>query len=330
MLLQGRPVGCEDFHLRECTSGMNLTRMSGLPSKSEPDRLWWIRLGFYLVAAVILITLGTGGFTSGGSPFGKVAGHWHFFLIGILAATVANSTGAGGGIIFLPVFTLLGLSVTESLATSLAIQCFGMTAGGLSWLRHLKKGAIVDAQSKGFRLILLVGASTSLVGLRIAQELFPNPDWNIEWFFSLFSLVVGFAIFVRTLNGGEGNRGRDDVIRLGEWGGLALSGLIGGAITAWLSIGVGEVLAIYLLALRFRVNLAVAVAVCVTSITAIAGVPFYIGKSAIVLEVLVFAAPGALIGGTLARRLAIYLGARRLKLGMAGWIILTAIVYLIV
>jgi uncharacterized membrane protein YfcA len=48
------------------------------------------------------------------------------------------------------------------------------------------------------------------------------------------------------------------------------------------------------------------------------------------LEVLVFAAPGALIGGTLARRLAIYLGARRLKLGMAGWIILTAIVYLIV
>ena len=96
-----------------------------------------------------------------------------------------------------------------------------------------------------------------------------------------------------------------------------------------MSIGVGEILAIYLLALRFRVNFAVAVAVCVTSITVITGVPFYFGKSVIVLEVVVFAAPGALIGGTFAKRLAIYLGARRLKLGMAGWILLTAVIHLI-
>ena len=309
---------------------MNLARMSGLSSNSETDRLFWLRVGFYLVAAVILGTLGMNGAGQDGAPFGKVGDHWHFFLIGVLAATVANSTGAGGGIVFLPVFTLLGLSVTESLATSLAIQCFGMTAGGLSWLQHLKKGAIVDAQSKSFRQILLVAAAGSLLGLRMAQELLPDPGWNIEYLFSVFSLVVGLTIFLRTLKGADVNGGREDGMRLVEFTGLAVSGVFGGAITAWLSIGVGEVLAIYLLALRFRINLAVAVAVCVTSLTVITGVPFYFGKSAIVLEVLVFAAPGALIGGTLAKHLAIFLGAKRLKLGMAAWIILTAIVYLIV
>lgn len=309
---------------------MSLTQMSGLSSSCKTDRLWRMRLGFYLVAAVVLVTLGTSDSGKGGSPLGEVAGHWHFFFIGVLAATVANSTGAGGGIVFLPVFTLLGLSVTESLATSLAIQSFGMTAGGLSWLQHLHRGAIVDAQSQSFRRILLVGGCGSLLGLRMAQEFISDPVWNVEWLFSVFSLVVGLVILVGTLKGSGVNGGREDGIRPGELAGLAGCGFVGGAITAWLSIGVGEMLAIYLLALRFRVNLAVAVAVCVTSITVITGVPFYFGKSAIVLEVLVFAAPGALIGGTLARHLAIFLGARRLKLGMAGWIILTAIVYLIV
>jgi uncharacterized membrane protein YfcA len=309
---------------------MNLVQMSGLSSNSEADRLWWWRLGFYLVAVVVLGTLGTGIARQECALFGEVGNHWHFFLIGVFAATVANSTGAGGGIVFLPVFTLLGLSVTESLATSLAIQCFGMTAGGLSWLQHLKKRAIVDAQSKSLRMILLVGVCGALLGLRGAQELLPNPNWNIEFLFSSFSLVVGLLIFVRTLTGRDVNGGREEEIRPVELVGLGVSGILGGAITAWLSIGVGEILAIYLLVLRFRVDLAVAVAVCVTSITVISGVPFYFGKSVIILEVLVFAAPGALIGGTLAKHLAIYLGAKRLKLGMAAWIILTAIVYLIV
>lgn len=308
---------------------MNLRRMAVLSSNSKIDCLYWIRLGFYLAAAVILGTLGMGATGEEASPFGKVAGHWHFFFIGVLAAIVANSTGAGGGIVFLPVFTLLGLSVTESLATSLAIQCFGMTAGGLAWFQHLRKGAICDAQAKSFRAIFLVAVIGALLGLRVTQELLPNPDWNIEWLFSLFSLVVGLTILVATLKGRDVNGSREGGISFGELAGLVLSSFLGGAITGWLSIGVGEILAIYLLALRFRVNFAVAVAVCVTSITVITGVPFYFGKSVIVLEVLVFAAPGALIGGTFAKRLAIYLGARRLKLGMAGWILLTAVIHLI-
>lgn len=299
-------------------------------SKPPGERLQWIRVGYYLTAALVLLTLGTGSFGRGEAPFASVGTHWHFFLIGILAATVANSTGAGGGIVFLPVFTVLGLTVTESLATSFAIQCFGMTAGALTWLLHLKRDAVHDQQSESFLRIFLVGASGSLLGLRLAQEFLPDPGLNIEWFFSLFSLAVGLIILRRTLASGDVNGGRDHAVSSVELSGLAASSFVGGAITAWLSVGVGEILAIHLLALRFRVNLAVAVAVCVTSITVITGIPHYFAGSVIVKEVLVFAAPGALIGGTLAKRFAIVLGAKRLKLGMAGWIILTAIVYLLV
>lgn len=279
---------------------------------------------------MILVTLGTGSFGHTDAPFSSVASHWHFFLIGILAATVANSTGAGGGIVFLPVFTVLGLTVTESLGTSFAIQCFGMTAGALTWLLHLKRDAIHDAQSQGFLRIFLVSACGSLLGLRLAQEFLPDPGVNIEWFFSIFSLAVGLLIVRRTLASGAVNGGRNCEASSGELAGLALSTFIGGAITAWLSVGVGEILAIHLLALRYRVNIAVAAAVCVTSVTVITAVPYYLPGQGIVKEVLVFAAPGALIGGTLAKRFAILLGAKRLKLGMAGWIILTAIVYLLV
>jgi uncharacterized membrane protein YfcA len=82
--------------------------------------------------------------------------------------------------------------------------------------------------------------------------------------------------------------------------------------------------------LRFRVNHAVALAVCVSSITVITGLPHYLGKEAIMADVVAFAASGALIGGTLAKRLAVYLGTKRLKVGMALWIILSSVIYLLV
>jgi len=111
--------------------------------------------------------------------------------------------------------------------------------------------------------------------------------------------------------------------------GLALACVIGGGITAWLSVGVGEILAIYLIFLGFRVNLAVACAVCVTAATVIVAMPYHLMiTQAVNLNVLVYAAPGALIGGAFAKQLALLLGARRLKLMISTWIILSALVYL--
>ncbi len=289
-----------------------------------------LRTSFYLVAAILLAAIGFGFLGADPAPFSKIGTLGQFFLIGILAATIANSTGAGGGIVFLPVFMTFGLSVEQSLGTSFAIQCFGMTAGALTWLIHLRNDALQDAQHASFRNIFLVTAAASIAGLRLAQEFLPHPAVDIEWFFSLFSIAVGLFILQRTLGDDADRNLRDHGITGAELAGLAVSCFIGGAITAWLSVGVGEILAIHLIALRFRVNLAVAAAVCVTSVTVITAVPHYLTGDAIRQEILAYAAPGALIGGTLARTLAVRLGARRLKIGMALWIILSAMLYLLV
>ena len=76
-------------------------------------------------------------FSLSANKLNLVSDYGYFILLGVVGAIVANSTGAGGGIIFIPFFTALGLGVNESLGTSIVIQCFGMTAGAISWLRQV-------------------------------------------------------------------------------------------------------------------------------------------------------------------------------------------------
>lgn len=274
--------------------------------------------------------MGCGFFDSGISPYEQIATHGLHFFLGILGATIANSTGAGGGIVFLPFFTSLGFSLEQSLGTSFAIQCFGMTAGALTWLIYKKKEALQDAVTLDFKRIFWVSAASSIVGLRVAQEWMPSPQIDIKLFFSVFSIAVGLLILQRTLSSCPKMEKRSWAMNGIELWGLGVVSLLGGAITAWLSDGVGELVAVYLIGLRFRVNHAVAVAVCVSSVTVLAGLPHYFGTGAVMLGVVAFAAPGALIGGTLAKRLAMFLGTKRLKIGMASWIILSSVIYLLV
>lgn len=255
----------------------------------------------------------------------------HFFLIGIFAATVANSTGAGGGIIFIPAFIALGLTPLQSLATSFAIQCFGMSSGALAWLAYrrieLENHA---AQWHDFSRILLLSGVPSIIGIVTTQQIQPEAPIDVELLFSVFSLIVGLFILHRTLKIDHESPGRTAGLNGAEMLIIILASLVGGVLTTWISIAVGEILAILLILLRFRVNLAIACAVIVTAVSVIAAIPYHIFVTeAIYLNVLLLAASGALIGGALARRLAIWLGAHRLKIFMSCWIILSAFAYFI-
>jgi len=287
------------------------------------------RLIFFILSGIILITLLS--HLSYSTFLEPVIRYGHFFIIGIFAATVANSTGAGGGIVFIPAFIALGLSPLESLATSFAIQCFGMTAGALSWLSYRRIEINKHAkQWHSFFKIMLLSCAGSITGIQFTQQLMPSPPIDVELLFSVFSLIVGLVILHRTLKINHESPGRISVLETQESILIFVACLVGGALTAWLSIAVGEILAIVLIFLGFRVNLAIAAAVCVTSVSVLSAIPFHVYTSeAVNLNVLVFAAPGALIGGALARRLAIYLGAHRLKIFMACWIIISAFTYFV-
>lgn len=289
------------------------------------------RLSFYLLSALLLSSIFLW-FIPIGVKATLVSSFWHFFLIGICAAIVANSTGAGGGIIFLPAFTVLGLSVDEALATSFAIQCFGMTSGALTWLALVRREFDTIDSWQPLPFIVFISAVPSVLGIGLTQWLLPHPPFNTHVFFSIFSVFVGASILYRTLKTQQINDEQfSPTLNRSQQLMIAICSFAGGVITAWLSIGVGEILAIVLLALGFNVRFSVAAAVCVSSISVLSAISYHLFYLETVhFSVLLFAGPGALIGGFIARYVAVAISPLKLKVVLSGWVLISGVIYFFV
>jgi uncharacterized membrane protein YfcA len=298
-------------------------------SRSAAKSISTLRFIFYVISVLILIQLALQIEYADPNLAPSSLQLMLYFIMGIVAATIANSTGAGGGIVFLPIFIGLGFSPLESISTSIAIQCFGMTSGALTWIKYRTQELQEYSQQwKNFYSTLLISGLSSVAGVLITLRWMPESPIDISLFFALFSLVIGSLILFRTFKAQKETSGRTHSLTSVEISGLIFVSLVGGAITPWLSIGVGEILLIYLIVLGFRLNMAVAVAVCVSAISVVVILPSHLESQSISLEVLVYAAPGALIGGIVARSLATYLGMYKLKMAASSWIILSSLPHL--
>lgn len=245
-----------------------------------------------------------------------------FTFLGTLGAIFANSTGAGGGVVFIPMFTKLNFSEQQSIATSFAIQCFGMTAGAVTWWHHYKAEKTDLRLWQGFKRIICVTTIAAIIGLNAIFYFQVSSPASLHISFSWFSLVLGFFIIL-TIYFLQPHRERSQLY-LVDYIALVLIGLLGGAVTAWLSVGVGELLVIYLLLRHFDINMAVAAAVIVSAISvwvAIAQV-----NSDVYWQVLLFAGPGAVLGGIFAKTLVTHLSATKLKLFFSCWLLISGAV----
>ncbi len=242
-----------------------------------------------------------------------------FSFLGTLGAIFANSTGAGGGVIFIPMFAQLNFSEQQSVATSFAIQCFGMTAGAITWWHHYKTEKTDLRLWQGFKRIISVTSIASIVGLYSVFYVQLNSPASLHISFSWFSFLLGiFIIF--TIYVLKGHRERSQLYIL-DYAAIVLIGFFGGAVTAWLSVGVGELLVIYLLLRRFDINMAVAAAVIVSAISVWAAISQV--SSDIYWQVVLFAGPGAVLGGIFAKSLVMHLSATKLKLFFACWLLIS-------
>ncbi|WP_108944263.1 TSUP family transporter [Shewanella halifaxensis] len=260
-----------------------------------------------------------------------VTQYMHYSVLGIVGAIFANSTGAGGGVIFIPAFNSLGFSVEQSLATSFAIQCFGMTTGAISWLHYYKQQQQHNWQQLPLMLTCLI--PVSIAGLWTVEALNIRPIDNLEQSFSVFSIILGCALLVNHFKqSGKLTPSPQASFNVNktELCILATITYLGGMITAWLSVGVGELIVIYLLLKRVEATLAVAVGVIVTAATvwSTAGLHFS-ASSDTYFSVVAVAAPGAVIGALLAKKLALFLPIKTLKLFFAAWIIFSGAAILI-
>jgi uncharacterized membrane protein YfcA len=251
-----------------------------------------------------------------------------FVFLGLLGAIFANATGAGGGVVFVPFFNQMDFSVATSVATSFAIQCCGMTAGALTWwafYKQLKASNLPESaywQPLGKALLLTV--PPSVLGLWMVQinpqffAHFSDPS-SLHSGFGIFSIGLALAIFATVFL--LSNQNFTTRLSLIDYIALPTIALVGGGITAWLSIGVGELVAVYLIIRRFNVTFAIAAAVILSALTVWGGIVFHILiTQAIYWPVVLFAGAGAIVGGILAKQLVLYFSAKHLKLFFAGWI----------
>lgn len=264
---------------------------------------------------------------------------WIFGPIGIFGAIIASSTGTGGGVVFVPAFNTLSgasemgtipmeLSIdpVKTIGISFLIQCFGMSVGAAVWTRRFYAGGLTGPREKingfGFLAILFATLSTTIPALIITQyTLFSSVDGRgLLTAFKWFSLVLGVVLLVFTwaLKKVKPYRFQPEMF---DYYCLLGLGAIGGVITAFFSVGVGELVAVYLIFRKFPTPTAIAVAVVVSVITVITGVGYHVANGNIIWPVALTAVPGAMIGGFVARYFALWLGPLWLKTFASIWII---------
>jgi uncharacterized membrane protein YfcA len=248
--------------------------------------------------------------------------HLGFLFLGIIGAIFANSTGAGGGVVFIPVFAHFGYSEAQAISTSFGIQCFGMTAGAITWCFYYRGTRADNSQIwQSFLPVIAIGSLFSIIGIWYNYVAELAPPAALHEIFSVFSILLGLSILatIFLLRPGPSRNqleSRDLIV-------LAVISFGGGLITAWLSVGVGEIVAFYLILRRFDVTMAIAAAVVISAITVwSATLQHFWFNSDANWQVIAFAGPGAIVGGILARNLVGHFSARRLKIFFGTWLLI--------
>ncbi|MEL7690630.1 sulfite exporter TauE/SafE family protein [Citromicrobium bathyomarinum] len=262
---------------------------------------------------------------------------WFLPPVGTLGAIIANTSGTGGGVVFVPVFNalrehgIMALDPLHVVAASMGIQSFGMTMGALRWSDRLLHQPPVapgsqtaPVQARDFALVVAAVLALSLPAMLATQRLAAFDAQAVLAGYKSFSILLGLALIATTWTV---NRERPERTRLApvDLVALLLLAAPGGAITALFSVGIGELVALYLFIRHYPVLLCTGAACVISAISVIAGSVWHVNAGTMPWEVVVLAAPGAVLGAFFARPIALWLGARRLKTLDGSWIVLSAI-----
>nr|WP_298898973.1 sulfite exporter TauE/SafE family protein [uncultured Altererythrobacter sp.] len=255
---------------------------------------------------------------------------WFLPGVGVIGAIIANASGTGGGVVFVPVFNAMRdlgameLDPIRVTAVSMGIQAFGMSLGALRWtdrLYHQKAPAPLEAQTQARDYWLVCGLVLllSVPAMLATQRLFAFDGQAVLLGYKSFSIVLGVALLIATwtFNRDIPERSRLEPVDIVM---LAVISIPGGAITALFSVGIGELVAFYLFLRHYPILLSVGTACVISSVSVAAGLIWHIDMGTVQWEVVLLAAPGAMLGAFLARPIALWLGARKLKTLGAIWI----------
>lgn len=267
-------------------------------------------------------------------PVSVVQDYAGFSLVGIVGAIFANATGAGGGVVFVPLFNQFELTPMNIVATSFAIQCCGMVAGAISWRDQYvlsKQDSFLRSIWRVLPKLLWLTIPFSFLGIWTVQysglmALVTQSDNILHWVFGCFSILLAVALFVTLPK----MKQEDQIFipNLFDKIALPIVAFAGGMITAWLSVGVGELVAVYLILRNASVTLSIACAVILTAFSVWSGIGYFVlnnvisseGFSTIVYPIVAFAGIGAIVGGTIAKHLVLLFNPVQVKMFFATWV----------
>ncbi|MFW2351076.1 sulfite exporter TauE/SafE family protein [Qipengyuania sp.] len=259
---------------------------------------------------------------------------WFLPGVGVIGAIIANTSGTGGGVVFVPVFNALrewgvmDLQPLQVVGVSMCIQAFGMTMGALRWTDRLYHQPAPEplhalVSPRDFFIVALGVLALSLPAMLLTQRFTDFDQHAVLMGYKAFSILLGIALIASTWTVNLARPERDRIERI-DLAVLLLLAVPGGVLTALFSVGVGELVALYLFIRHYPVLLCTGAACLISSVSVIAGALWHIEAGTIRWEVVLLAGPAAALGGFLARPIALWLGARRLKTLDGSWIVLSA------
>jgi len=184
-------------------------------------------------------------------------------FLGVIAATVANTTPAAAGIVYFPVLTRLHITPASAVQFSLIIQAYGMGLGTFKWYRVNKRLFIANV----IPLCLLggiLGIVTSIVVVPIK-----NPEL-LTLIFNTMGFVFTQIIFFSILRKHHYPNLSIDLTALNS-AILFIFSLIGGLISGWIGFGI-DTLFYFILTFLFNVNPAVAIDTSISLMAALSAV----------------------------------------------------------
>jgi uncharacterized protein len=180
-------------------------------------------------------------------------------FLGIIAATVANTTPAAAGIVYFPILTRLKIDPTTAVQFSLIIQAYGMGLGTFRWFLTSKKLFITN--------VLPVCLLGGVIGITISIVFLPvgNPEL-LTLIFNCIAFACTQIIFFSLLFKRKYPKLTID-LTLGNTAILGVFSVLGGLLSGWIGFGI-DTMFYFILTVIFKINPAAAI---VTSISLMAG-----------------------------------------------------------
>jgi len=248
---------------------------------------------------------------------GELAAVWFMPSIGIIAATIAMSTPAGGGVVFFPTMVLLGVPPLEAVAFSLGAQSVGMGIfGTFNWLRKDRSAILVSP----IIITVLVGWIATLVSLFA----FPIEEAKpLALLFSFFGLALALHIF-NSLRHGMDRDTRQFKLGPRVLTSLVVVGLIGGTLVGYVGVGIDALIFLTLTSF-FKIDSHEATVTSILTMGITAMAPFAVHLfilSDVPMDLWLMVLPGILLGARIGPWLNYRLGRRRILIGFSSLLVI--------